>query len=47
MHPVTNRHELRTFIDIPWRVYSDDPMWVPPLRIERRLHFSKFNPYFK
>ncbi len=47
VHPVTNRHELRTFIDIPWRVYSDDPMWVPPLRLERRLHFSKFNPYFK
>jgi len=47
MHPVTNRHEIRTFIDIPWRIYADDPMWVPPLRLERRLHFSKFNPFFK
>jgi len=47
VYPVTNRHELRAFIDLPWRVYSDDPMWVPPLRIERRLHFSRFNPYFK
>jgi len=47
VHPVTNRHEIRTFIEIPWRVYADDPMWVPPLRIERRLHFSRFNPFFK
>ncbi len=47
MHPVTNRHEIRTFIDIPWRIYADDPMWVPPLRLERRLHFSRFNPFFK
>ncbi|ARO89013.1 N-acetyltransferase [Nitrosospira lacus] len=35
------------FIDIPWRIYADDPMWVPPLRLERRLHFSRFNPFFK
>ncbi len=47
VHPVTNRHDISTFIDIPWRVYADDPMWVPPLRLERRLHFSRFNPYFK
>ena len=47
VQPVTNRHEIKTFIDIPWRVYSGDPMWVPPLRLERRLHFSKFNPFFK
>ncbi len=47
VHPVTNRHERRTFIDIPWRIYADDSMWVPPLRLERRLHFSRFNPFFK
>jgi len=47
VHPVTNRHDIKTFIDIPWRVYADDPMWVPPLRLERRLHFSRFNPFFK
>ncbi len=47
VHPVTNRHDIKTFIDIPWCVYADDPMWVPPLRLERRLHFSRFNPFFK
>ncbi len=47
IHPVSSRHEMKTFIDIPWHIYADDPMWVPPLRLERRLHFSKFNPFFK
>ncbi len=47
VRPVTNRREMGTFIDVPWRIYADDPMWVPPLRLERRLHFSKFNPFFK
>ncbi|WP_198140773.1 N-acetyltransferase [Nitrosospira sp. NpAV] len=45
--PVTNHREMGVFIDIPWRIYADDPMWVPPLRLERRLHFSRFNPFFK
>ena len=47
VYPVTNRHELRKFIDVPWLVYVDDPMWVPPLRLERRWHFSKSNPFFE
>ena len=44
---VTSYREMGVFIDIPWSIYSDDPMWVPPLRLERRLHFSRFNPFFK
>ncbi|MDN5752614.1 MAG: N-acetyltransferase [Nitrosospira sp.] len=47
VRPVTNRREMGVFIDVPWRIYADDPMWVPPLRLERRLHFSGFNPFFK
>ncbi len=47
VHPVTNRQELRKFIDVPWLVYANDPMWVPPLRLERRWHFSKSNPFFE
>lgn len=45
--PVASRHDIGVFIDVPWRIYADDPMWVPPLRLERRLHFSRFNPFFK
>ncbi|MEP7370916.1 MAG: N-acetyltransferase, partial [Nitrosospira sp.] len=47
VRPVTSHREMGIFIDIPWRIYADDPMWVPPLRLERRLHFSRFNPFFK
>ncbi|MDT8398554.1 MAG: N-acetyltransferase [Pseudomonadales bacterium] len=38
---------MGAFIDLPWQIYRDDPYWVPPLRLERRLHFSRFNPFFK
>tara|TARA_Y100001936_G_scaffold252558_1_gene312724 strand:+ start:9732 stop:10886 length:1155 start_codon:yes stop_codon:yes gene_type:complete len=47
IRPVTNRQELKEFIDVPWFVYKDDPMWVPPLRLERRWHFSRSNPFFE
>lgn len=47
VRPVTNRREMGVFIDVPWQIYADDPSWVPPLRLERRLHFSRFNPFFK
>ncbi|SFW11164.1 N-acetyltransferase [Nitrosovibrio sp. Nv17] len=47
VRPVTGRHGMKAFIDVPWRIYADDPMWVPPLRLERRFHFSRFNPFFR
>lgn len=31
--PVGSR-ELEEFISLPWRIYADDPAWVPPLRRE-------------
>lgn len=46
VRPVSNRADLGAFINVPWRVYADDPAWVPPLRLERRLHLSSFNPFF-
>ncbi len=36
------------FLDLPWRVYRDDPHWVPPLRMaEQRLLDPKVNPFFR
>jgi GNAT superfamily N-acetyltransferase len=29
--PVTSRSDLKAFIGLPWRIYQDDPNWVPPL----------------
>ncbi len=47
IRPVASYREMGKFIDVPWNVYSDDSKWIPPLRLERRLHYSKFNPFFK
>lgn len=46
--PVANKSDLRRFIEVPWRVYKDDPQWRAPLRIERRMQLSpKQNPAFE
>ncbi len=29
---VTSRSDLAAFIDLPWRLYRNDPNWVPPLK---------------
>jgi hypothetical protein len=44
--PVESRAALRQFIRIPWSIYADDPVWVPPLLVERRHHLSPKSPYF-
>ncbi len=35
IHPVRTARERRAFLTFPWRVYRDDPLWVPPLLPER------------
>jgi hypothetical protein len=45
--PVNGRRDLRRFIRLPWSLYSDDPVWVPPLLLERRMHLAPGNPYFQ
>jgi GNAT superfamily N-acetyltransferase len=44
--PVDGRRALRQFIGLPWSIYSNDPLWVPPLLFERRQFLSARNPYF-
>jgi len=44
---VKDRNALNDFIRLPWSLYTDDPMWVPPLLLERRMLFSPKNPYFE
>lgn len=45
--PVETRSARRQFIRLPWTIYADDPVWVPPLILERRDHLSPRNPYFE
>lgn len=40
IHPVKNKHDLQAFIDLPYRLYADDPIWIPPLRSEQRSQFD-------
>ena len=47
VRPVMSYRDMSDFIDVPWHIYADDPMWVPPLRLERRFHFSKYNPFLQ
>ncbi len=43
---VEGRRALNEFIRVPWPIYRDDPHWVPPLLLERRMHLAPSNPYF-
>ena len=32
--PVTSKSDRKAFVDLPFRLYKDDPHWVPPLKGE-------------
>ncbi|MDP1025770.1 N-acetyltransferase [Sphingomonas sp. KR1UV-12] len=34
IRPVTTKRDRKTFVDLPFRLYADDPNWVPPLKSE-------------
>ncbi len=44
---VQGKSAINDFIRLPWSLYMDDPMWIPPLLLERRMHLSPKNPYFE
>jgi GNAT superfamily N-acetyltransferase len=39
--PVRSRADLREFIELPFRLHSTSPQWVPPLRLERHAFLSR------
>ncbi|HEY5192787.1 MAG TPA: GNAT family N-acetyltransferase [Solirubrobacteraceae bacterium] len=44
---VSGRAELKAFVDLPFRLHSNQPLWVPPLKIERRMFLNrKMNAFF-
>ena len=46
--PVSNKADLAEFIRLPAAIFKDDPQWIPPLFLERKIHLSpKHNPYFQ
>ncbi len=45
---VISRRDRAAFIRFPWKVYSHDPAWVPPLIIERKAFLDrKRHPFYK
>jgi GNAT superfamily N-acetyltransferase len=48
IRPVRTARERRAFLTFPWRIYRDDPLWVPPLLPERAATIDpKRGPFFK
>ena len=45
--PVESRAERDAFIKFPWRIYANDPAWVPPLLIERKEFLSRKHPFYE
>jgi GNAT superfamily N-acetyltransferase len=48
VRPVMTRRERNLFLTFPWRLYRDDPLWVPPILSERAKAIDpKRGPFFK
>ncbi|HUB36465.1 MAG TPA: GNAT family N-acetyltransferase [Solirubrobacteraceae bacterium] len=46
--PVSGRRDLKAFVDLPFRVHASHPLWVPPLKLERRIFLNRrMNVFFK
>jgi GNAT superfamily N-acetyltransferase len=37
---VRSSQDLKQFLNLPYSLYRDDPMWIPPLRSEQRAQFD-------
>ena len=48
IRPVMSRVEQKRFIRLPWRIYKDDPCWMPPLVMaqEELLGFRR-HPFYE
>jgi len=47
VQPVAARRDLKEFIELPYRLHSTSGVWVPPLKLERRLFLNRrLNAFF-
>jgi GNAT superfamily N-acetyltransferase len=47
VQPVASRRDRKEFVELPYRLHSNSGVWVPPLRLERRLFLERrLNPFF-
>lgn len=46
--PLTTRKDFKDFIKLPWKIYQDDPHWVPPLIADMKRQFNRDkHPFFQ
>ncbi len=46
--PVINKADRKAFVDLPYRLYADNPNWVPPLKGDVNFLISESkNPWFE
>jgi GNAT superfamily N-acetyltransferase len=46
--PVHTKSELKVFIKFPWRIYENDPFWIPPLINDQKKFLNRNkNPFFE
>ena len=47
VRPVASKRELKAFVRLPWRLYRNEPNWVPPLLADLRKRLDReHNPFF-
>lgn len=45
---IHNQHQVKKFLELPFRLYANIPQWVPPLAPDsRRMMNKRRNPFFK
>ena len=45
---VATRRDLNTFVHLPWAIYRNHPLWVPPLKFDVRNRLDRVkNPFFE
>jgi GNAT superfamily N-acetyltransferase len=48
VQPVANRAHRKRFLNLPWQLYRDDPLWIPPLRANQaELVNYRRHPFYK
>jgi hypothetical protein len=44
--PADSGRAFKQFINLPWKIYRDDPYWVPPLKSDIRSLLSTKHPFY-
>ena len=47
IRPVVSGRDLNAFLKVPWRVYAEDPQWVPQLLLDQKEFLNpRVHPFF-